>query len=161
MSKQGTIWTVVIVVVLIILALVFWGGNDEPEVTPEPAGGAGEISGIVGENEVSIGDQVAGSRTVSVSSAFLQDDGFVAIHEKGENGRPAAALGSSPLLTAGQSNSVSVPLSAAMVAGKTYIAMLHLDNGDGAFSEASDPVAQEGDGDEVLVEFTAKAAAAQ
>ena len=163
MSKQGTIWTVVIVVVLIILALVFWGGNNEPEVQPEPAGDtAGNISGIVGENEISIGDQVAGSRTALVSSAFLQGDGYVAVHEKGADGRPAAVLGSSPLLTPGQSNNVSVPLSAAMVLGKTYIAMLHLDNNaDAVFSEASDPAAQQGDGDEVLVEFTAKAAVAQ
>lgn len=158
MSKQATIWTVVIVAVLIILALVFWSKNDA-EVQPTPAENTGEVTGIVGENEINIGQQTAGSRTALVSFVFLQGDGYVVVHAKDANGRPGAVLGSSPLLTPGQSSDVSVPLNEAMVSGKSYIAMLHLDNNaDAVFSETADPVAQNGDGDEVLVEFSAKAA---
>jgi hypothetical protein len=158
MSKQATIWTVVIVVVLVILGLIFWGGNNNNEEVPVPAGNTGEVSGIVGENEVKIEDQEATSKTAVASYVFLQEPGYVVVHEVTASGGPGAVLGVSSLLAAGQSENVAIPLGEALASGKDYIAMLHYDNGDKTWNSATDLVATEGDGDEVLVKFEANAA---
>lgn len=154
MSKQATVWSIVIIVLIVILGLIIWSGNDGTEVS-EPADNdnTGEVSGIVGENELEIVDQVVGTRTVTAASVFLENPGYIAIHGSLADGTPGAVLGSSELLPAGQSRNVSIPLSSGLVADRDYIAMLHIDNGDGTFNAAADLAARDSGGNEVRTTF--------
>lgn len=89
-----------------------------------------------GNDSISINNQAAGS-TVNVASVFLSKPGFIAIHNT-VNGAPGAVIGYSALLPAGQSTNILVTLSANMVVGSSYIAMLHFDNGDGVYTSVDE-----------------------
>lgn len=76
--------------------------------------------------------------SVVVSQVHLAAPGFVVIHED-NNDSPAAMVGSSALLQAGDTSQVTIKLSKAMLDGTKLHAMLHTDtNGDGKFDEGVD-----------------------
>jgi hypothetical protein len=102
-------------------------------------------------NTLLISAQVAGS-TTTVDNVVLAEPGFVVIHERMSDGEAGKIIGTSNLLSAGtkQDLEINVPLKA----GLTYIAMLHKDNGDKKFSEATDEAIVGSDGMPVMKTFT-------
>ncbi len=96
---------------------------------------------MIGKNTLNIDEQKTGLSAVA-SLVILEEKGYVAIHETaGEN--PANIIGASALLNAGKSTNVEIILFESLKEGKTYIAMLHKDNGDGIFDGADLPVLDE------------------
>ena len=161
MNRTAVIW-IVVIVILIILGVVIWGGNDrddldEINITDTDTDTSGDVSGsVIGDNALNIDAQPVGS-TARASMVSLEGRGFAVVHEELANGGAGAVLGASALLPAGQSNNVAIPLRSALVDGKTYIVMLHIDNGDGVFSESSDPIARDANGDAIMMGFDADA----
>jgi len=109
----------------------------------------------VGKNALNINEQKVG-KVATVSFVVLEKGGYVVIHEMSK-GAPGKIIGASALLGAGESSNVSVSLSSALEDGKSYIAMLHVDNGDGTFDATSDaPVKSDDmDGAIIMMEFQA------
>lgn len=114
-----------------------------------------DSSGLfVSANAIYVADQ-APAGTVAVAVARLEQPGFVAIHED-VDGTPGKILGVSGLLPAGETNNLPpIALSRATRNDETLFAMLHLDNGDGAFEEAKDaPALDSTSGEPVMMIFT-------
>lgn len=114
---------------------------------------AGTMQMIVGDNALYVSEQKPGT-TMLAQLVMIEDKGYVVIHES-DNGKPGKIVGTSRLLEKGQTMDVSITLSAPLVDGKMYIAMLHVDNGDGVFNGATDAPAQneEVDASPIMMEF--------
>lgn len=106
---------------------------------------------MVGENALYAGDQKPG-KTMKIPLVHLEKSGFVVIHEISE-AKPGKILGSSALLPAIESTKVPVALSAQLVEGKRYMAMLHADDGDGKFNAATDSPIRDPQGNIIMMEF--------
>lgn len=100
---------------------------------------------------VSVSNQSAGI-TVSVDSVTLAASSWVAIHEN-EGGQPGNILGAQRF-DAGE-HTGTVDLLRGTVPGGLYFAMIHRDNGDGAFSPASDVPVSGSDGNIIMATFAA------
>ena len=110
------------------------------------------LSGLlVGSNAIYAADQQPGD-TVSISMAVLQTSGYVVIHED-KDGAPGAILGSSKVLTQGQSTDVSISLSRTSQDGEILYAMLHVDDGDGTFDPTQDGPVKDDQGNIILMTF--------
>ena len=105
-----------------------------------------------GEAGVDVGDQSAGT-TIVLKSVTLPQTGWVAIHED-NSGVPGNILGAQRL-DAGTTNLGNVTLLRGTTAGGTYYAMLHADNGDGAFDPHVDLPMLGADGKPVMMVFKA------
>lgn len=128
--------------------------------------GEGEEGGVVEENELpTAGVVVPGTNTVSVSnqkaglsvaldSVTVSQQGWVAIHED-VNGNPGNILGAT-LAFVGERRNVNVDLLRATVAGKSYYAMLHSDDGDRAFDHKKDAPMKDSQGALIMVKFVAQ-----
>lgn len=81
---------------------------------------------IVGDNGVVVEDQTPG-KSVAVAQAVLKVPAWVAIHDD-VNGKPGNILGAQ--LFAEGKTSGKVELLRATEAGKSYIAVIHIDKGD-------------------------------
>ncbi|MBI5457019.1 hypothetical protein HY969_04760 [Candidatus Kaiserbacteria bacterium] len=92
------------------------------------------------ENMVVVMEQKPGNIIVG-SVIYLAAPGYLVIHED-NNGEPGAILGSSTLLSAGESAGVEVALSRASKDGETLHAMLHFEKGANAtfFAAEDTPV---------------------
>lgn len=98
---------------------------------------AGTGLAVVGAgNALSVGKQVAGN-SVTIASVGLEKKGFVVIHEK-DGELLGKILGSSELLSPGESNNVAITLRESLQDGKTYLAVLVVDNGDGRYMPGAD-----------------------
>ncbi len=105
-----------------------------------------------GKNYVSVKDQPQGV-AVALESVGMEKTGWVVIHED-DNGAPGKILGAQ-LFDAGTVENATVDLLRGTLAGKTYYAMIHLDNGDRAFDPKKDtPVVSESNAP-VMVSFKA------
>lgn len=82
--------------------------------------------------------------TVVIDSVTLKNPGFIAIHED-QNGQPGQILAVSELLPSDTHENVVIALPRKTVSGENLFAMVHIDNGDGAFGEANDEPAKEAD----------------
>ena len=104
---------------------------------------SGDSSGLrVGENGLYVSDQKPGEE-INANLVFMNGDGFVVIHES-DNGNPGAIIGSSAILSSGDSNNVVIELSRMTTDNENLIAMLHKDNGDKEFNPSEDsPVVSE------------------
>lgn len=153
--NRNVVIGIIVVIVLILLGVAFMGNNDANDALEnnenETSGSVDTSTLIVAENAVNVEAQRPGS-TATVSSVMVEDRGFVVVHES-VNGAPGKVLGSSSLLVAGQTLNVSLPLTEALKDGQKYIAMVHIDNGDGVFSEATDPAAKDSMGNIIMMEF--------
>ena len=112
---------------------------DDPN-QPIPEGSA--TNQLPNGDAVAVSSQSAGS-FVTVDNFVLSRPGFIVIHEANADGSAGRIIGQSGLLTnnRGQDLELNVNISS----GKTYIAMLHYDDGDGRFSATTDlPVMSEG-----------------
>lgn len=110
------------------------------------------------EDSILVTDQSEGVR-VSLSSVVLKEGGWAVIHED-DNGAPGRILGAQ-LLAAGKWTDSTVELLRGTLAGQTYYAMLHSDNGDRAFDPKKDLPITDDEGNPVVMEFKANASAAQ
>jgi len=145
--KKSTLFILIFLIAAIgAVALFFRPAQVEEEQTGGPSSGL-----LVGSNAVYAADQKPGD-AVSISMAVLQTAGYVVIHED-NNGAPGAILGASAILEQGQSEGVSVFLSRASQDGEALHAMLHVDNGDGAFDPAQDGSVKDDQGNIILMRF--------
>ena len=113
-----------------------------------------ESSGlIVSQNAIYIADQTPG-QIISVAVARLEKSGFVVIHEDNA-GQPGKILGTSGLLAAGENKNLPpISLSRLIKDGETLYAMIHIDDGDGAFDVAKDkPALDSVSGEPVMMIF--------
>ncbi len=127
--------TLVILVVIVAIALgavfFFRGGSTRPAPTGDSAGY------FIGKTAIYVAEQ-SPSRTVSVAVVRLEKTGFVAIHEDNA-GEPGKILGASGVLPAGETKNLTpIMLSRVTADSETLYAMLHFDDGDGAFDVAKD-----------------------
>ncbi len=99
---------------------------------------------------LSVSTQKAGSSAV-IDQVTLTKPGFVVVHEDNA-GKPGKIIGQTFLLTPGIKQDVVVKVT--LQAGKTYYAMLHLDDGDKKFSAAADTPAKDAAGNPVMVKFS-------
>lgn len=72
------------------------------------------------------------SATAYVFEATLVEDGFITIHQS-IGGAPGPIIAASALLLPGTYENIPVALATALVPGSDYVALLHVDNGDGAY----------------------------
>lgn len=143
--------TIIITLVLVILAAAAWYYFGD-SAGSTPAGDA--MSGMrVGDNAIYAPDQKPGE-SVTVGLAYIADGGYVVIHAVSD-GKPGAILGASALLPAGESQGISVALSRASAEGEGLIAMLHNDDGDGAFDPSNDSPVKDASGNVIMMNFTA------
>ncbi len=83
----------------------------------------------------------------------LVQDGFITVHQS-MGGAPGPIIGTSGFLDHGLHDGTGVKLDTPLVPGQSYIALLHVDNGDQVFTVADDlPVSA--DGQVVRVDFQA------
>lgn len=120
-----------IIIVALGVVIFFVGNNRESEPTSNSSGL------IISNNAIYVAEQIPGD-IVSVQVVRLEKPGFVEIHED-NNGKPGKILGSSILLSAGETRNLPpIRLSRTTKDGETIYAMLHSDNGDGKFEAADD-----------------------
>lgn len=144
---------------IVVAAAAVWyavfpnrGASDQPaRVRKEPAE---QPSGLViGRNAIYVADQ-APSERVAVGFVVLGEPGFVVIHE-GKEGAPATILGASSLISVGEANDLPpVLLSRKARDGETLFAMLHRDDGDGAFDPAKDIPVRDAGGEPLMMQFS-------
>ena len=141
---------IVVLVVIIFLVKSFRGNDKELGQGAIDNGASGFI---VGKNALNVDEQTIGT-VAEISLVILEKNGYVVVHEI-VNEEPGKVLGASAFLQAGKSESVGFTLTEPLQEGKNYIAMLHLDNGDGIFNIDTDSVAKndDADGSPVMMEF--------
>lgn len=109
-----------------------------------------DITPLAGDNSIDVKNQRAGS-IVAVDAANLQKNGFIAIRET-NGSRLGKVIGTSPLLAPGENRSIFI--SANLVSGKDYYAVLYEDDGDAKFNESGDEISENVSGEEVKTKFT-------
>lgn len=141
--------------ILLASALIFSGCADTADDTD--TGGTDNGDGLDQNYEytLDIKDQEAGAK-VMVDNVEMEKAGFVTIHVVESNGTPGAIIGKSSLLAEGKRSEVSVSLDRATLAEEKLVAIIHVDDGDGAFDEGKDAEAYKGD-DPVREEFEIEA----
>jgi hypothetical protein len=108
-------------------------------------GGAGLAS-----TGIKIEDQNPG-RIVVVNQVLIETAGWVVIHED-SNGTPGNILGAR-IFEKG-SNSGVIQLLSSMKVGKSYLAVVHTDNGDGSFDVKQDKILKDANGKDVMTKFS-------
>lgn len=136
----------IIVIVIGAIVLFVRPTQVEEDQTGSPASGF-----LVGSNAIYVADQQPGD-IVSISMAVLQTSGYVVIHED-KDGVLGAILGSSKVLTQGQSTDVNISLSRISQDGEILYAMLHVDDGDGVFDLTQDEPVKNDQGNIILMAF--------
>lgn len=89
----------------------------------------------VGGGMIDVQDQE--SLDTVILNAELAKAGFITIHES-MSGAPATIIGISSLLSEGRHEGVVIPVTQDMLPGYSYIALLHVDNGDGRYITEDD-----------------------
>jgi hypothetical protein len=145
--------TAIVIIVLIIIGIMVFGNKSSqtPSDQTDMNDTASTPTGAI--NRVVMSDQYPGN-VVYLSSVQLAQPGYVAIH-KDNNGQPGAVIGSAHF-DAGI-NTGKVTLTQPTVEGGTYYAMLHSDDGDGAFSETKDAPLKDSRGNVIMQIFHASA----
>ena len=105
-----------------------------------------------GDNAVLVLDQTAG-KSVLIDGVSLEKAGWVAIYEDFQG--PVQRILGAKYFSAGESKG-AVTLLRGTVAGKSYHAVLLLDNGDKSFNHKVDTVAIDDAGKPVAIKFEAK-----
>lgn len=158
MNKNVLLGVVALAVLLLIIFVTMNGDSVDDSALEGQTENTEDVSeGIslrIGENAIYLADQKPGNM-VNVSMAVLGGKGYVVIHET-KDGKPGKVLGASALLDAGENLNVPISLSAPLVDGQAYVAMLHIDDGDGKFDAAKDaPAKNEGSDSAIMMEFEA------
>jgi hypothetical protein len=98
----------------------------------------------VGNNSVTIGDQPAGG-SVSISSVSVEKKGFAIVHGK-DGDMLGKIIGASELLPPGEAKNLQITLREPTEAGKDYLIVLVVDNGDGRYMPGADRPVMSADG---------------
>ncbi len=114
---------------------------------------AGALDSLLASSAILQVEDQAVADTVKIRSVTLSEGGWVAIHENDE-GQPRRTAFGAQWLPAGSYSEVEVELIRSTVAGKTYFAILHSDNGDKKFDSALDVSLKDEAGNPVRVEFS-------
>lgn len=98
---------------------------------------------------VAISAQIAGNY-VTVDNFYLQTAGFIVIYEAADDGGAGKVVGQSGVLSGtGQ----DLEIKATVQAGKKYLAMIHVDNGDKKFNGTTDVAAVGPNNTRIAVSF--------
>lgn len=139
-------FVVIVGIVAVVIYFVFTGVSED---TTTPL--------LVGDNAIFVSDAMPAA-SVKVGFAVLAEGGYVVIHKDNE-GKPGAIIGNSDVLSQGESRDLEVMLSRESVDGETLYAMLHSDNGDGAFNPAEDKPIKDDQGNVVFMKFQVSSSA--
>ncbi|HEY4482908.1 MAG TPA: hypothetical protein VI953_01915 [Candidatus Paceibacterota bacterium] len=104
-------------------------------------------------NEIVVNNQAA-SDMVQIAKVAMAQNGWVVIHTDLE-GKPANIWGAQRF-DVGAYSGGQVELLHSMIAGNTYYAMIHSDNGDKVFDRTTDTPVAGADGQMVMVKFVAQ-----
>lgn len=119
---------------MVLLAAFFLFANDAPELAYAPI----DIPG----SAMSVAEGQSSLTSVDVHVTLVKP-GFVTLH-RAISEAPGPIIGTSALLDAGE-QTITIALEEPMTPGFAYIALLHVDNGDGTFAANDDmPVAVDG-----------------
>jgi len=164
-GRQGSATICIVIAALLTAAVVsYFAFIRKPAVEdglmPEPPiGDSGDTTEplLVGNNAIFVSDAKPATR-VKIGFAILAGGGYVVIHEE-SGGKPGAIVGNSNTLPQGERRDFEATLSRESVDGETLYAMLHSDNGDGAFNAADDPPIRDDQGNIVLMKFQVSSSA--
>lgn len=167
--KKKQIWIIVAIIVAGVLVWWFFFGSNQ--ATAPDGSSNGEVSEILPQDDsnqplpegsatnqlpnadgLAVLAQQAGN-FVTVDNYKLSKPGFVVIHVANVEDAPGAIIGKSGLLQAGSGQDLEI--NAKIEAGKTYIGMLHYDNGDKKFDATTDTAATS-EGEAIMVSFQAQ-----
>lgn len=126
MKKDDIIGGVLLLVAILGLGAFFLFARNAPQLSYGPVEIAGStiVASAAGDGEVDV-------------TATLVKPGFVTIHQS-IGGAPGPIIGSSGYIEAGTDVAMTLILTELMEPGMTYIALLHVDNGDQRFATAED-----------------------
>ena len=133
-------YILIAVVVLVVLggAYYYWDSN----IRSTDSADTSSISSMRAEGNAVVATDQKPSDQLSVAQVYLEEDGYVVIHEDSD-GAAGAILGASALLSAGETNDVNIKLSRTTRDGEVLHAMLHNEMGGNAeFSAAEDTPVQ-------------------
>jgi hypothetical protein len=160
-TKQNVNLVIGLVVLVVVALLLAWYVKQRPspasnlsnntnmnDTTPQPDG-EDNPPAVAETNYVIVSDQRAGT-TIDIDEVRLDRPGFVAIHEVVGN-QPGKIVAQSNLLPVGTRADLVINYKA--MAGKTYIAMLHSDNGDSKFNATVDLPILNGSGQPIMATF--------
>lgn len=118
MKKDDIFGGVILLIVIAAIGLFLYFAKSAPELSYGPVEVAGSkiAAAAPGDGEVDI-------------TVTLIKPGFITIH-KSMGGAPGPIIGSSGLIAVGENTLVTILTSELMEAGLTYVALLHVDNGD-------------------------------
>lgn len=155
--KKKQIWLIIVVVVagLLVWWLFFTGnqataptdeqnnsqteqplpGDDRSEAIPEGSA-TNQLPGNT--DALAVLAQQAGDY-ITIDNYVFSKAGYIVIHSINSDGSAGAIIGKSGLLNAGRGQDLEINVNVS--AGKSYIAMLHYDNGDKKFDPNQDSAA--------------------
>lgn len=118
MKKDDIFGGVILLIVIAAIGSFLYFAKSAPELSYGPVEVAGSkiAAAAPGDGEVDI-------------TATLIKPGFITIH-KSMGGAPGPIIGSSGLIAVGENTLVTILTSELMETGLTYVALLHVDNGD-------------------------------
>ncbi len=119
MKKDDIFGGVILLIVIAAIGLFLYLAKPAPELSYGPV----EITGS------SIAATAPGNGEADITATLLKP-GFVTIH-KSIGSAPGPIIGSSGLIAASENATVTILTSEPMEDGLTYVALLHVDNGDG------------------------------
>lgn len=152
MESQNKTYTIVIAIVVIILIILGIYSFTKKSGTDAYNGTMTDTKNTpAADYSLTVDDQFPGT-VVYVSTASLVKPGFVVIH-KNVGGKAGAVIGAKAFVAG--TNPGQVDLTESTIEGQSYYAMIHVDNGDGKFDAATDAVAKDKTGKEVMVKFNA------
>jgi glucose/arabinose dehydrogenase len=109
---------------------------------------------VAGDNYIVVSDFSPG-KVVNIKKVKLSQPGYVVIHQE-EVGAAGEVLGSSDLLSEGETENLSVDLSREISQGEVIYAMLHSDDGDGEFNIENDVPVEDDEGNVIMMMFVVK-----
>jgi len=129
---QWVVTAIVVVALIIIGVIVFTkDGNSDKKLDEDPTTTSATTTSV---GTIIVGDQYPGN-VVYISSLDLSSPAWVVIH-RDDNGKPGKVIGEK-WVTAGI-QPVRITTSEPIIDGQAYYVMIHTENGDLKFDEATD-----------------------
>jgi len=153
MKEDKSQKTIIIATVSFIVgfALAWFIVGNQAQTPNEQKDGDTEVGeAVTGGDFILASDQTEGVRVI-LDKVSLKEGGWAVIHENSE-GTPGRILGAQ-LFDAGEYTNAAVELLRGTLAGGTYYAMLHSDNGDRSFDPKKDWAVTDEEGNPILSEF--------
>lgn len=136
---------VMLLIVILAVGAFFVFAKQAPELSYAPV----EVAGTT-----LVFDSVVSDTAVTFTPTLVRA-GYITVHES-IGGAPGPIVGTSQLLSAGSAASVTVDLIKPLTPSMPYVALMHVDNGDGTFVVKDDMPVTNG-GASVRADFTSPA----